>query len=345
MRSTPQESSWQNATFFLLTIVVLVFCALILYPFFSAIVGAIAIAIVTRRPYDWLLAKVRNPNACAGISVLIVLIAIVIPVYFLGQELVSQTFDAVSIVRSEATQHKIAGLIHSHPRLETHIASISSSIDSGDATRATASYIGAHITAFIGGSIHTVSELVIMLFILFFLYRDRLLALTFLRSILPLREDEATEFLSRLDNTIIATALGRVVIAAIQGILAGVAYWFLGVSQVILLTFTTAIAAFIPAFGTVLVWAPVALYLGFTGHWGKAAILAVWGGVVVSSIDNFLYPVLIGSRIRSHTVTILLSIVGGVALFGVSGLILGPVTFTAARTLLEFWRKRSAETI
>lgn len=336
-----QEFSWQNVTLFLLTITVLVICALLLHPFFSAIVGAIAIAIVTRRPYDWLLGKIRNPDACAGVSVLLVLIAIVIPTYFLGQKLLSQAFDAVNTFRSEATQHHIAAFIHRHPDLQRHI----SSIDSGDAARAIASYLGGHITAFIGSSIHTISELVIMLFILFFLYRDRLLALTFLRSILPLYEDETTELLLRLDNTIFATALGRLVIAAIQGILAGVAYWFLGVSQVVLLTFTTAVVAFIPAFGTLLVWAPVALYLGFTGHWGKAAILALWGGVIVSSIDNFLYPVLIGSRIRSHTVTILLSILGGVALFGVTGIILGPVTFTAARTLLDFWRKRSAETI
>jgi predicted PurR-regulated permease PerM len=333
--------SWQNATFFLLTVTVLVFCALLLHPFFSAIVGAIAVAIVTRRPYDWLLGKIRNPNACAGISVFLVLIAIVIPTYFLGQELMSQAFDAVNNFRNEATQQKIAAFIHGHPDLGNPI----SSIDFGDATRATAGYLGRRITVFIGSSIHTVSELVIMLFILFFLYRDRLLALTFLRSILPLHEDEATELLRRLDDTIIATALGRVVIAVVQGILAGVAYWFLGVSQVVLLTFTTTVAAFIPAFGTVLVWAPVALYLGFTGHWGKAAALALWGGVVVSTIDNFLYPVLIGSRIRSHTVAILLSILGGVALFGVTGIILGPVTFTAARALLDFWHKRTAETI
>ena len=90
-----------------------------------------------------------------------------------------------------------------------------------------------------------------------------------------------------------------------------------------------------------LVWAPIAVYLGLSGHWGKAALLALWGGVIVSTIDNILYPLLVGSRLRSHPVAILLSIIGGVALFGIPGIILGPVTFTVATTLLEIWRART----
>jgi predicted PurR-regulated permease PerM len=91
------------------------------------------------------------------------------------------------------------------------------------------------------------------------------------------------------------------------------------------------------------VWVPIALYLGLTGHWGKAALLAAWGGGFVSLIDNFLYPVLIGPRLQQHTVAVLLSILGGIAMFGVTGIVLGPVAFTVASTLLDFWKKRNEE--
>jgi predicted PurR-regulated permease PerM len=339
----PQQFSWKNITFFLLTIAVLTLCALLLYPFFSAIVAAIVLAIVTKHPYDWLSKKISNPNTCAALALIAVLLAIVIPTYYLGSELASQAITAVNSIRDQATQQKVLDFIASHPFLARQLASITRSIEPGEVARASATYFGQHVGAFVGSSINTITQLVVMLFILFFLFRDRLYALTFLRSLLPLREDETDQLLSRLDDTIHATALGRLVIAAVQGILAGLAYWFLGVPDVILLTFTTAVAALIPAFGTILVWAPIALYYGLTGNWGKAAILALWGGVVVSSIDNFLYPILIGSRIRSHTVTILLSILGGVALFGITGIILGPVVFTATQTLLEFWRKRTTQ--
>jgi predicted PurR-regulated permease PerM len=104
----------------------------------------------------------------------------------------------------------------------------------------------------------------------------------------------------------------------------------------------TGVMAMVPAFGAFLVWVPIALFLGFTGHWGKAALLAVWGGAIVSTIDNFLYPVMVGPQLRQHTVAVLLSILGGIALFGVTGIILGPLAFTTATTLLEIWKARTA---
>jgi predicted PurR-regulated permease PerM len=184
-----------------------------------------------------------------------------------------------------------------------------------------------------------------MLFVLFFLFRDRDLTLTYLRSLLPLREEESRELLARVGDTIYATALGRLAIAGVQGMLAGLAFWVLGVPGIILWAFSTAAFAMIPAFGAFLIWGPIAIYLGLSGHWGKAVLLALWGSVIVSTIDNVLYPILVGTRLRSHTVTILIAILGGIAVFGIIGIILGPVTFTIAATLLEFWRSRTHEPI
>jgi predicted PurR-regulated permease PerM len=159
-----------------------------------------------------------------------------------------------------------------------------------------------------------------MLFILFFLYRDRELAGRFARSLLPMDDRQAAIFLQRLRGTIYATALGRMAIAALQGALAGMAYWILGVPDVLLWAILTGLMAMVPAFGAFLVWVPVALYLGLSGHWIKAALLAIWGGGIVSLVDNFLYPVLVGPHLRQHSVAVLLSILGGIALFGITGL-------------------------
>ncbi len=335
--SPEAESSWQKITLYLLTIAILILCALILQPFFTTIVAAIVLAVVTQHPYDWLATKIRNPNLCATVALLLVILAIVIPSFFLAQELGQQTLGAVDAFRNEANQQKVLDYIASHPALANHL----STIDPTDAVHASAAYLGHSLGGILGTSVHVITQIIVMLFLLFFLFRDRAEALAFLRTLLPLRDDEAAELLHRLDDTIYATALGRIVIAAVQGVLAGLAYWVLGVPGVILWAFTTAIMALIPAFGTILVWAPIALYLGFTGHWGKALLLALWGGLIVSTIDNFLYPVLVGTRLRAHTATILMSILGGVALFGITGLILGPIIFSIADTLLEFWRART----
>ena len=342
MPASERPATWQHITLYLLTLAVLLLAGLILYPFFGAIVGAIVLAVMTERPYNRLASKIRNPTACATIALIIVILAVIIPLFFLTQELAEQAINAVSALRNDANQQKIADFILSHPTLADRIQAVTASIDIAASTRATAAYIGRNIGSILGDSVRLITQLVVMLVILFFLFRDRALAISFLRSLLPLSDDETSELLERVRNTIDATALGRLTIALVQGVLAGLALWALGVPGVILWSFTLTAFAMIPAFGAALVWGPIALYLGFTGHWGKAALLAIWGGLIVSTIDNILYPILIGSRLRAHTATILLSILGGIALFGITGIILGPVIFNVAVTLLEFWRIRTA---
>jgi predicted PurR-regulated permease PerM len=341
MPASPQETPWQQTTKFLLTLGVLIVCALILFPFFSALVGAIVLAVVTQRPYDWLATKVKHPSTCAALALILVILSVIIPSFFLAQDLGRQAVSAVNSLREDSSQQKIADFLGHHPAIADQVQAYTDSFDISNTARTIAAYLGRNIAGFLGDSARIITQLVVMLVILFFLFRDRALALQFLRSLLPLREEEITQLLTRLDDTIYATALGRLVIAGIQGLLAGLAYWLLGVPGVILWAFTTAVMAMIPGFGAVLVWAPIALYLGFTGHWGKAAILALWGGVIVSTIDNILYPTLVGTRLRAHTVIILISILGGIALFGIAGIILGPVTFSVAGTLLDFWRTRN----
>jgi predicted PurR-regulated permease PerM len=335
------ELRWQQITLFLLTIGVLVVCALILEPFLLAIVGAIVLAIATRRPYNWLTTKIPNRTASATLALILVILSIIVPSFFLTQNLVQQATHFIHTIRSDSTQQKLTDFLVRHPALAERIETLSDSIDPQNALRSIGAFLGTRFAAVLGHSIGAIIGLVVMLFILFFLYRDRELAITFARSLVPLADDETTELLERVRGTIFATALGRVAIAGVQGILAGLAFWVLGVPSPVLWGLMTAVASLIPGFGSFLVWTPVAIFLGLTGHWGKAALLGVWGGGVVSTIDNFLYPILIGAQVRQHTVSILLSILGGIALFGPAGLILGPVTFSVAATLLDFWHERN----
>jgi predicted PurR-regulated permease PerM len=333
---------WKQITLFLLTLGVLILCALLLHPFFSAIVGAIVLAVVTQRPYDWLASRIKNRSLCAAVTLILIVLAVIVPAFFLAQKLGEQALNTAHAFRNGAHQEKITSFIANRPALANRIEDFTSSIDINNVARSTAAYLGGNLAGLLGNSVRIITQLVVMLFLLFFLLRDRALALTSLRALLPLHEDESTELLDRVGNTILATALGRLTIAAVQGVLAGLAFWVLGVPGVILWAFTLTICAMIPAFGSFLVWGPVAIYLGLTGHWGKAALLGLWGGVIVSTIDNILYPILVGSHLRAHTATILLSILGGIAVFGPIGIVLGPVLFTLASTLLDIWHTRTS---
>jgi predicted PurR-regulated permease PerM len=97
----------------------------------------------------------------------------------------------------------------------------------------------------------------------------------------------------------------------------------------------------VPVLGAFVVWVPAALFLALGGHWGKALILTVWGGVIVAGIDNVIYPILVGNRLKLHTIPAFMAIIGGLVVFGSSGLILGPVTLTVTMLLFEIWRRRT----
>jgi predicted PurR-regulated permease PerM len=93
-----------------------------------------------------------------------------------------------------------------------------------------------------------------------------------------------------------------------------------------------------PVLGAFIVWIPAAIFLALDGSWGKALILTAWGAVVVGVVDNILYPILVKGRLRLHTIPAFISIVGGLVLFGASGLLLGPLVFTVTMYFLEIWR-------
>ena len=340
MQVSNEASPWKQIAFFLVTLGVLVLCGLVLQPFLIAIVGAIVIAVVTEKPYLWLASRLRHRNWCATVALLLVTLSIIVPIFFLAQDVGGQGTSLITSLRSETTQQHISDYFVQHPVFAQRIQTITDSIDIQNTSRTVAAFLGRKFASLIGTSIGAITQIVAMLFILFFLYRDRETAARFARSLLPLEDGEATLLLDRMRGTIYATALGRFAIAALQGLLAGLAYWILGVPNVLLWAILTGVMAMIPAFGAVLVWAPIALYLGFSGHWIKAALLAIWGGGIVSLIDNFLYPVLVGPQLRQHSVAVLLSILGGISLFGITGIVLGPLTFTTASTLLDIWRSR-----
>lgn len=329
--------SWKHLTLFLLTLGVMVLCWLIAMPFLSAITGAITLAVVTHRPYRWLDARVKRPTLTATLAVVAVTLSIITPLFFLVEELARQILYGVNVLRTGAPQQNLADLLSLHPAIASRLESIARQINLGEASQNIAGYIASHLGGVVGNTFGALTQLVIMIFILFFLYRDHELAIASLRAILPLSDAEKDIALRRTNDTIHATALGRVAVAGVQAIVAGLAFWVLGVNSPAFWGIITFLGAIIPAVGSALVWIPVAIYLALTGHWVKAVLLIAWGGLIVSTIDNFLYPIFVGSRLQQHTVVVLISVIGGIGLFGFSGLIIGPVLLTLAKTMLEMW--------
>src|SRR5262245_40192105 len=104
-----------------------------------------------------------------------------------------------------------------------------------------------------------------------------------------------------------------------------------------------AVLAIVPALGAFVVWVSAAIFRSATGQVGKALILTAWVAIVIGLVDNLLYPILVGKRLRMHTVPVFFSIVGGLMFFGAAGLVLGPVVLALAAAVLDIWRRRTAQ--
>jgi predicted PurR-regulated permease PerM len=335
------DTRWKTAALFLLTVAVLGVCALILYPFIPAITGAVVLAIITRRPHVWWRAKIRNRTAAAATALLVVTISIIAPVLLLMRYLIGQAIAGAEMLQDGRAQRGIESLLDRFPRIAAAIERSSEVMTLGDATEKLAGFVTSHLAGVLSNSLAAVSQIVIMLFLLFFLYCDGEIGVTFLTQLLPLTEAETDSLLRRLGETIRASVLGRLLVAITQGTVAGVVFGLLGMHAAVILGLLTAVVGLVPPFGAYIVWLPVAVWLAVTGHWVKMSILLVVGSLIISTLDNFLYPALVGSQLRQHTASVFLSLLGGVWLFGIAGLVLGPLTFSATEALLGIWKART----
>ncbi len=184
-----------------------------------------------------------------------------------------------------------------------------------------------------------VSNFFIMLLVLFFLLKDGARWLAGLYELIPMDESHKQKIVARLDQTVRAVVKGMLVTAMVQGGLAGLAYLVLSVPFPVVLTALTIVLAPIPFGGTALVWGPVVLYLFWVGAVGKAVGMLVWGVGVVSMVDQFLRPWLIGQEVQIPVLLLVLSVLGGLALYGLLGLFVGPIIISLVMTAVQIYRE------
>jgi len=165
----------------------------------------------------------------------------------------------------------------------------------------------------------------IMLYVLFFLFRDGPRIAAVIRRASPLSDSHTRRIFERFASAVKATVKGNLTIALVQGTIGGVMFWLLGIGAALLWGALMTFLSLLPAVGAALVWVPVAVYLLMTGAYGRGILLLAVGVLVISTIDNLLRPQLVGKDLRLPDYLILVSTVGGLALFGMNGFVIGPL--------------------
>lgn len=318
-------------------------CYRLAEPFLPALAWALALAVLFIPFHRRLESKLKNPNLAASISVLVIGLIVVVPAAFVGQRLISKAVKGVDTVRTKVEAGEWRRGLEARPRLAPIAKWIERHFDLPGAVQTGATWLTTKAGSFLKGSVMGAIGVCLTFYLLFYFLRDHRAALSSFRSLSPLSEMEMNKLFRRVGDAVYATIYGTVAVAIVQGTLGGLMFWWLGLPAPLLWGVVMSLLAVVPVLGAFVVWIPAALLLALEGSWGKALILTVWGGLVVGGIDNVLYPVLVGNRLKLHTVLAFIAVVGGLIVFGPSGLILGPVVLTVTQLLLEIWRSRTAD--
>lgn len=339
--NTPQL---QRLVFLLLLAGVTLAFLWVLAPFFGAVFWAMALALLFNPLYQRLRRRLKGrANLAALLTLLLSLVIVILPMIMIGASLID---DATSFVqRMRAGEINLRSyfqqIVAALPgwltdwlgrlgvfNLESLIDKLASGLLQGSqllATRALA--IGQNTFQFL-------LQFAVMLYLLFFLLRDGVPLSRLVRDSVPLARKHTQYLLSKFATVVRATIKGNVVVAIVQGILGGLAFWVLGITGAVFWGVVMAILSLLPAVGAALVWAPVAIYLLATGSIWQGVALALWGVLVIGLSDNVLRPILVGKDTKLPDYIVLISTIGGMSLFGINGFVIGP---TIAAMFMACW--------
>lgn len=332
----------QTLVMMMVTVLGIYLCYQMALPFLAVLVWALTLAVLFSPLQRYLEAKVKSSGLAASISVLIIGLIVVIPAVFVGQQLLFQAVKGAQSIELKLSSGAWLQTLEAQPQLAPLLEKIEQRIDFPGAAAAFTHWVNTSAADIVKASAVQILGLCLIFYVLFFFLRDRQLILRAIALRAPLSPLQMEGLFARVGDTIHATVYGTFAVASVQGLLGGLMFWWLGLPTPLLWGVIMGMLAVIPMLGAFVIWAPAALFLLLEGAWHDALMLTLWGMLVVGTVDNLLRPVLVGDRLRLHTVLTFLSVVGGLLIFGAAGLILGPVTLVITMAMLEFWSDRNA---
>ncbi len=321
--------------FHLLLFVVTVGLCWILLPFFGAIFWGTILAILFQPVQRWLAARLgKRRNLAALITLSLIILIVILPLVFVTGTLVQEiayAYQQIKAMQPNMTQY-FHDIMHALPNSVqrvlrnyglTDIAGIQKKLTDGAA--AISQFVASQALSIGQNTFQFVVSFGVMLYLVFFLLRDGGEIGRRVRRALPLNDEHKQHLLTKFTTVVRATVKGNIAVAAVQGALGGLIFWILGIQGVILWGSLMAFLSLLPAIGAGLVWVPAAAYFAVTGQIWKCVILVAFCVGVIGLVDNLLRPILVGKDTKMPDWVVLISTLGGMALFGINGFVIGPL--------------------
>lgn len=309
--------------------------AAILLPYFAAILWAVIVAILFEPAYRRLLTVMpARRNGAALLTLLMILAIVVLPAALLTVALLNEAASVYQRIQSGnldpeqifvAFESAIpAWLSDALDRLGIGNIAAAKDMFGGGAAAGVRAVLGQALS--IGqGVFDLFVKLMVMLYLAFFLIRDGETIQQRVSAAIPLQTDHLQLLVERFIVVVRATIKGSIVVAILQGLIGGIVLWALGIEAALLWGVLMGAASLLPAVGTGLVWVPMALYLFLSGSIWQGIVLVVCGLFVIGMVDNVVRPVLVGRETRIPDYVVLITTLGGLQIFGLHGIVIGPV--------------------
>src|SRR5215475_13341511 len=318
-------------------------CWLMLLPFVNVLAWASVLVILFYPIHQRLVALTRRPGWSALLSTVIVIAVIVLPLTLLtlvvakeigdvaknAQEFLRTLLDTSSPVIGWITGRLGRYVDASHLDLQGYLLERLKNISGAIAGRT---------LGLLGGVVGAIFQMFFTIFTMYYLFRDGDRIYDAMLDVIPLNVAETRQIFDRTHEVIHASVYGVIVIAMVQGTLGGLAFAVLGLPSAVVWGVVMFFMSMVPLVGTSVIWVPTAIYLAVSGHWPKAVALALWGALVIGTIDNVLRPKLVGEKARLHELLIFFSVLGGLQVWGPLGLVLGPVMIAITLALFDIFK-------
>jgi predicted PurR-regulated permease PerM len=327
----------QDVFFFALLISASLLMWQLLAPFFGVLALA-AIIVTICYPLHERIArrtKIHNVSINAFISLVVVVIGIIIPLILIGSLLLREAVSMYALFNTSSYATFSHVLEQGESLIKQFVPEFS--LDISGVVGQIANFIASHLVNIFAGTASTILYFFLTLIATFYFFRDGKIFTDYLVKLSPLRDGEDSLILTRIARAVRAVALGTVFIALVQGILSALGLWLFGFDRAILWGTIASVGALVPGVGTSIVFVPAIIYLIVIGQHFMAGGVALWALFAVGIIDNILGPYVMSRGNPLHPFIILLSVLGGIALMGPIGFILGPVIATLFTVLVELY--------
>ena len=326
------------------TAIALYLCWLMLRPFIGVLAWSVVLVIVFYPVHNRLASRTRRRRLSALLSCLLVVLVVVLPLIMITMAVAEELGKVVPNLPSQVSQlmdrqTSLFGRVSEWIQIRFGIDTLRSQEFLGEQLKRSGEFLLGFSWSLAGNIVGGIVKSFFVIFTMYYLFRDGDRIVRRLPAALPLSRDRSEAIIARTQEVVSASVYGVVTIAALQGLLGGIAFWVLGIPSPILWAVLMTFVCMIPLAGSFLVWLPLSIYLMTNGHWTKAVLLIVWGALVVSTIDNFLRPKIIRNQTRLHELFVFFSVLGGISVFGLLGIVLGPVVLAITLGLLQAFQR------